>query len=85
MRWLSIRWRQISEYIESDEMRHCMRIGLGGKGIDTAHRRHRTLCHSPARSSAVPVVQQYPDLEFVIFTAPQTDREMLKGVGASDL
>jgi glycosyltransferase involved in cell wall biosynthesis len=26
--------------------------------------------------------QQHPDLEFVIFTAPQTDRELLQGVGA---
>jgi glycosyltransferase involved in cell wall biosynthesis len=26
--------------------------------------------------------QRYPDLEFVIFTAPQTDRDLLKGVGA---
>jgi glycosyltransferase involved in cell wall biosynthesis len=27
--------------------------------------------------------QRCPDLEFVIFTAPQTDRDILKGVGAS--
>ena len=27
--------------------------------------------------------RQYPDLEFVIFTAPQTDRDILRGVGAA--
>jgi glycosyltransferase involved in cell wall biosynthesis len=26
--------------------------------------------------------QQHPELEFVVFTAPQTDREILRGVGA---
>jgi glycosyltransferase involved in cell wall biosynthesis len=60
-----------------------MRIGLegrvltprvGGIGRYATHLIEALLSLTP---------QRCPDLEFVIFTAPQTDRELLQGMGAS--
>jgi glycosyltransferase involved in cell wall biosynthesis len=60
-----------------------MRIGLEGKVL-TPHiggiGRYAMHLVEALLSLAA---QRCPDLEFVIFTAPQTDRDILKGVGAS--